>query len=68
MNKCDNQLDKSQENQKWTFEYLRIDVKKKITGRTIPLVDDVISGGRRKTKRPREYIHDIHLHMNVHKN
>jgi hypothetical protein len=34
------------------------------TGRTIPLVGDVISGWRRKTERPREY---IHLHMNVHK-
>jgi hypothetical protein len=34
------------------------------TGRTIPVVGDVISGWSRKTERPREY---IHLHMNVHK-
>jgi hypothetical protein len=34
------------------------------TGRTIPMVGDVISGERRKTERSREY---IHLHMNVHK-
>jgi hypothetical protein len=34
------------------------------TGRTIPLVGDVISGWSRKTEHPREY---IHLHMNLHK-